>query len=485
MNILIINSNQFKQPVPVIPIGALCVATSLHHAGHKVRFVDLCFSNDCEQDIANALAQFPADLVGLSIRNIDNAGYDQRFLLEETRDKVVAPLLKCYDGPVVIGGPAVGISAEQMLAFLGVPYAIQGDGELAIVQLANALERDEPLADIQGLVCHQNGATIINNPPHLVADLDSLPTPDAARFLDVRPYYQLDSPLQVQTKRGCVKRCTYCVYNKIEGTRYRLRSPELVVADIVALTEATGIRYVEFTDSTFNAPLSHAKQVLRHLIDAKLDLKLRTMGLNPAHVDEELVDLMKEAGFSEIDLGVESCSDTILQQLGKDYSVADVVRAAKLLRKKRLPVSWFLMLGAPGETVETLRETFTVVNETAHPWDLIVIAVGIRLYNGAPLAEQVLANNSACTNDHFLSPVMFEPSSISLDEIKRLAKEQADEHPNYFMWDEDGTAPEPVMKLMVTTSRLLGLRQPTYRMHIALRTLKQRLRPWTRGASRG
>lgn len=455
------------------------MGATLEEAGHGVRLLDLCFSEDCRGDIARALGETKPDLVGVGIRNIDNAaGCRTDFLLASTRDEVIQPLRELFSGPIVIGGPAVGISAAEILAYLDLPYAIQGDGEHAMLELVSRLEAGRVLGDLQGLVHREDGRIVVDNPPMAVPDLNALPTPDLNRYFDLTRYRRVDSPLQVQTKRGCTMRCTYCVYNKIEGRRYRLRSPERVVKDLAHLSRTTGIRHVEFTDSTFNVPLDHAKAILRKVVGAKLGLQLRAMGLNPGFVDEELVILMRKAGFVDVDLGVESCSDTILARLDKGFRVRDVLRAARLLHEQSLPVTWYLLLGAPGETAETLRETFDTVNRAASPWDLVNVGVGIRLYKGAPLTDQVRDGKTACSEDSFLSPVHFEPEALALDEVKAMTIREAARHPNYFMWDEDEIPPEHVMKAIATLSRVFRVRQPPYRLHIAMRMARAGLQRW-------
>lgn len=439
----------------------------------------MCFSEDCRGDLARALRETKPDLVGVGIRNIDNAaGCHTDFLLASTREQVIRPLKELFSGPIAIGGPAVGISAAEILAYLDLPYAIQGDGEHAMLELVSRLEAGQVLGDVQGLVHRKGGTIVVDNPPMAVMDLNALPTPDLSRYLDLTRYRQVDSPLQVQTKRGCTMRCAYCVYNKIEGRRYRLRSPERVVKDLAYLSTTTGIHHVEFTDSTFNVPLDHAKAILRKVVEAKLGLKLRAMGLNPGFVDEELVILMRKAGFVDVDLGVESCSDVILSRLNKGFQVRDVIRASRLLQEQSLPVTWYLLLGAPGETAETLQETFDTVNRVASPWDLINVGVGIRLYKGAPLTEEMCEKGAECSSDDFLSPVHYEPEALPLDEVKAMTIREAARHPNYFMWDEDETPPERVMKTVATLSRILRIRQPAFRLHIALRMARGRLQRW-------
>jgi anaerobic magnesium-protoporphyrin IX monomethyl ester cyclase len=473
MRVLLINANTFKQPWPVIPFGLCCVAASVEKAGYDVSVLDLCFSKRLTYDITRAVKQYVPDVVGVSIRNIDNsAGYNTLFLLEETKLEIITPLKSVFQGPIIIGGPAVGISGAEMLDFFDLQYAIRGDGEVAMVEFIKRLETDLPLEGIGGFVRRENGKIIEDNPPLRIDDLDTLPLAKPYRYINLKPYQRFDSPLQIQTKRGCALKCIYCTYNKIEGQSFRLRNPKLVADEIEDLVNETGINFIEFTDSTFNIPLGHAKAVLRAIIAKGLKLRLRTMGMNPGAVDEELADLLKQAGFRDVDLGVEAGCDITLKSLGKSFRKEDILHAGKLLQERNIPVTWYLLVGAPGETQETLKETFDTINRASTKWDLINVGVGIRVYNGAPIAEQMKYANPSCTSDNFLHPVHFNPEALSLESVKILTKKTALQHPNYFMYDEDESTPVLVLMIAASLLKLFAPRQPIWRLHIILRRIE-------------
>jgi len=473
MRVLMINSNRFKQPWPVIPFGLCCVAAAAEKAGHQVEVLDLCFSRNCAKAIAIAVERYRPELVALSVRNIDNsAGYNTLFLLENVKEEVVAPLKKSFAGPIVIGGPSVGISGAEMLQYLDLPLAVRGDGEYAITELVDRLEKGLPLDGLKGVVRHENGRIIEDNSPFLVGNLNDLPIVKPQRYINLAPYRRFDSPLQIQTKRGCPLSCSYCTYNRIEGLRFRLYDPERIADQIELLVKETGINHVEFTDSTFNLPLDHAKEVLRAVAAKNLNLKLRTMGLNPGAVDEDLVGLMRQVGFRDVDLGAEAGCDVMLEALGKNFKTSDILEAGRLLQKHKIPTTWYLLVGAPGETEQTLAETFETINTTASPWDLVNVGVGIRVYNGSPLAEKMRRENPDCTQDNFLQPVNFVPEKISLNQVKVITKRMALNHPNYFMYDEDETTPAVILMLGTALLRIFAPRQPLWRMHILIRRIQ-------------
>ena len=145
--ILLINSNRFKHPWPVIPFGLCYIATVLEfNEHHNVFFLDLCFSSDCEEDIQKAIRTFKPDIIGISIRNIDDTGgYNVHFLLEDVKNDVIDFCKKEFTGPIVIGGPSVGISGKEMLGYFDLEYAVCGDGETVMSEFVKRIENHKPL----------------------------------------------------------------------------------------------------------------------------------------------------------------------------------------------------------------------------------------------------------------------------------------------------------------------------------------------------
>ena len=444
--------------------------------GHDVVFLDLCFSKNIDREIRLALSKFKPELVGVGIRNIDNAsGYNTIFFIEQTKVEVINPLKSAFEGPIVIGGAAVGISGAEILHFFDLTLAIQGDGERSMVELSARLEKNLPLNGLGGLILRQDGMIIEENPPLPVTDMNALPSIKFARYLDVQRYRKYNSPLQIQTKRGCALRCVYCTYNRLEGSVYRFKDPLRVANEVETLVHETGIRHIEFTDSTFNIPLDHAKAVLRAIAVKGLNLRCRALGLNPSAVDEELVKLMKRVGFQDVDLGVESgCNQTLLS-LGKNFDKEDMLKAGKLLHQANIPTSWFILLGAPDETEDTLHETLETIAKAASPWDLVVIGVGIRVYKGAPLAKTLQQTNRDGINDNFLSPVHFEPKAIDIQTIKKITKRAYRRYPNFLIYNDKSQYPEVILKAASVVLKLFFPQQPIWRVYIFVRKILQTL----------
>jgi pyruvate-formate lyase-activating enzyme len=341
------------------------------------------------------------------------------------------------------------------------------------VEFLRRLSAGEPLDGLGGLVRRSGGRVVEDNAPLCVEDLDSLPPARPWRWLDLKPYARYGSALQVQTKRGCELGCTYCTYNRIEGRAWRLRSPARVADEIAEAVRESGLRTVEFTDSTFNIPLDHCKAVLREVAARGLPVRFRTMGLNPGAVDGELADLLVACGFRDVDLGAEAGSNRALRSLGKNFRKASVLRAGGLLRQRGIPVMWYLLAGAPAETAETLRETFETMCRAAAPWDMVNVGVGLRVYNGAPVAERLRQAGAPEADDGFLRPVALAPEGLALEDVKLLVKREALRRTNWFMYDEDERTPAFAMLLGTAVLRALSPQTPIWRLFIAIRRIQE------------
>ncbi|HEX6763843.1 MAG TPA: cobalamin-dependent protein, partial [Polyangiaceae bacterium] len=140
MNVLLVNPNREQMPWPVVPIGLCTIATALARAGHDVDVLDLTFSRDPKKDTLARVRQRSPDLVGITIRNIDNCNFESpHFYLAEIRDSIVRPIRESgATMPIVVGGSAINVSPGDTLRYLEADYALVGEGEDAMPEFASA-----------------------------------------------------------------------------------------------------------------------------------------------------------------------------------------------------------------------------------------------------------------------------------------------------------------------------------------------------------
>src|SRR5882672_4350428 len=128
--VLLVSTNRERQPYPVVPNGLACVASALDAAGHHVRFLDLCFARDPGASAREAARSFRPDIIGVSVRNIDNSdAIALRHYTPEARDVLLALRAAAPTAKVIAGGAAFGVAPEALFRDLAVDYAVAGDGE--------------------------------------------------------------------------------------------------------------------------------------------------------------------------------------------------------------------------------------------------------------------------------------------------------------------------------------------------------------------
>ena len=346
--------------------------------------------------MCEAVESFRPDLVGVSVRNIDDqCRSEPRFLLDQAR-VVVDAIRSATDVPIVLGGAGYSIFPDSVLAYLGADFGIRGEGEWAFPAFLDHWARGEDLAGFPGLHRPGSGPAV---PPVANPDLDGLPWADLVSWLQVDPS-STDLWLPMQTRRGCPMACAYCSTPAIEGRLVRKCSPE-AVAQVMAGQMQVGIKRFFLTDNTFNLPPSFARAFCRALIDRGLRPKWRCI-LYPGRVDEDLVRLMIEAGCVGVSLGCETGSATMLKALNKRFSLEEVQTTARILAEQGLADMGFLMLGGPGETRETVEESLTFA--AGLPLSALKVTVGIRIYPETDLARQAVRRGLVAPEDDLLQP---------------------------------------------------------------------------------
>ena len=455
--VLLVSTNRERQPYPVVPNGLACVASALDAAGHRVRFVDLCFVEDAVASARAAARAFRPDVIGVSVRNIDNSdAIALRHYTPEARDVLLALRAAAPTAKVIAGGAAFGVAPEALFRDLAVDYAVAGDGERASVALVDALCAGAPIEALPGLVRERNG-TVVFTPPGEDADLDSLPRPALHRWIDLARYQRHGATIPIQSKRGCVYKCVYCTYRNVEGWGYRTRNPELVADEIEELRVRAGVRHFDFVDSTFNSPPGHALQVCEAITRRKLGVQLDTTNFTPATASSELLGAMKAAGFRSLGITAESASDPVLEKLEKGFNVAKVREVAERVEKHGIKALWIFLVGGPGETRQTVEETLSFAKWRLERGDAVYLTVGLRIYPGTTLHRIAIAEGVVPANSTLLDPAFYFSSELQFDTTVARLKRFAADHPR-FMFSADSRS--VVLPYLTRAASVLRLPRP-------------------------
>lgn len=432
MRVLLVYSNRTRDLILPPPIGLSYVASATRRAGHAVRFLDLLTARDPQGDLRAALREFQPEVVGISVRNIDNV-IRQRLRSHLGELAGFIGLIRATTAgrvPVVLGGPAISILGALAFRHVDADYVVRGEGEIAFPELLAVLAAGRDPAGVPG-VCAREAADSGDGAP---ARLPVFGASGMQDWIDWRPYGRHGGTFAIQTKRGCPMPCSYCTYPAIEGREFRRRAATEVVDEIVAVQRMLAPRAFEFVDSTFNLPERHALDLCAEIIRRRLRVPFTTMGINPRGVSAELFKLMKRAGFNSMMITPEAGNDTILHNLHKGFDMQDVRRTARLARASGLHSTWFFMLGGPGETRATVDETLRFVQtELRGRQFLSVFMTGIRMLPGTGLARA-----HALPHADLALPVFYLSPEVSESWMLRRINETIRSQPNVVHAAEEG-----------------------------------------------
>ena len=335
------------QPMNAPYLGQQYVAAALLSAGHAVRCLDLANVRETEARarFAQELRSFRPDLIGMTLFTYNAlAGYRLAATMPEASAVLIA------------GGPHPTVLPEEPLSH-GFDLSLSGEGEHAIVAIAEALERGGSLDTIPGLHTRTG-----RGPPHsAIEDLDALPFPHAAAASTHAGAVAGGGV----TSRGCPARCTFCA-NYVTGRAYRWRSPENVVAELVTLRRKYGLNHVPFWDDAFTA----RRPRLEALCDAILaEPELRGMTwtcITPGNmVLPRDLERMRRAGCVAINFGIESGDRSILRAIRKGQTPERVVAAVVAAREAGMTTIVNFMFGFPEEGPEELANTRALMIQLA------------------------------------------------------------------------------------------------------------------------
>jgi radical SAM superfamily enzyme YgiQ (UPF0313 family) len=466
MRVLLINSNLKDDILAAPPIGLCYVASAAELAGHEVRVLDLCFKRHIEQELEQAILGFSPQVIGVSLRNLDNANMLRSISYLPSALQIVEKIRALTAAPLVLGGSGASLDPQGVLEFLHGDYLIVSEGEKSFVALLEALNRGESPADIPGVAMWRQGE-FQATPPELTPFLSG--NPRLARWVDLTPYEKMGGSYTVQTKRGCRMRCIYCTYNQVlEGNHLRLRSPSEVVDEIEEALYQFNPETFEFVDSVFNDPLDHCREILEEIIRRPWKARFTTMGVSPKNLDVQFLQLMQRAGFTSLMISPESASETMLANYQKGFGLEDVRRAAEAINQFSFPVLWYFLVGGPGETRRTLQETLEfieqyLVRKKGPSYNQANMFLGVRIYPGTKLWQIALEEGLIHDQSNPLRPLWYLSQELDLDVTMRQLYGAACRRPEIVLGDMEKFL--PLSKIFGVTSKIFPFAKP-YWQHL-------------------
>ena len=356
------------------PLHLLYIDQAIRKAGHDSQIIDVHYpiakklktstqKFDLEQEEINTVSNMEFDILGIG--SIVSAFDFSKRLVEEVKRKK-----PCV--PVIIGGGMSIALADLWEKRTEVDYLVESDGELVIERFLKAYPDKEKLFNIPGLYVRKNGLFIYSK-PELPKNLDYIEPPDWSRLSNLEEYMEIQKrwlnatvPEEIRLKedervlpivmtRGCPYQCTFCYH---VNNFYRNHSIEYLVKFLSHLKNAHRLSCVVTWDDLIMTDRRWLEDLCDELIKHNLGLKIFTSGGKPNLVTRELLKKMHMAGFIRISYGIESGSQRMLDIMKKQTTVQQNFDAVKMSMEEGVFTHLNMVLGMPGETISTLRETF-------------------------------------------------------------------------------------------------------------------------------
>ena len=336
----------YDKPVFVRPSLALLASYLREFSNHDIKVYDSKFSGISEKQLIYDIETFNPDIVGISA-----------FTYEINDAGKFAENLKSYlpNTCIVIGGTHVTALPEATLKEFPVfDFGFCGEADESFLRFLQTFQNGDDFNSISGLVYYDENRRIITNKIKLLTKFD-IPIPAWDLFPPAKEYF-------IQTSRGCPFNCNFC-FNPA-GHKIRTRKVSDIIREIEFLIERFNPSRISFGDEAFGANPIFARELLEKMIECNIPSRVKwDIQTHVSFINEDIVDLMKRADVSKIELGVESGNDEILLKSGKGITKDKIRQAFRLVRNRKIRTGAFFILGHPNETKQTIRETIRFAAE--------------------------------------------------------------------------------------------------------------------------
>lgn len=299
--------------------------------------------------IESEIAEMKPDLVGIS------SLFTPYF--RETLE-VAARVKKRCGAKVVVGGSHASAVPESLVASAHVDFVVRGEGERPLVELLRHLLGRKPAQSVPNLSYKENGK-MVANPIENNFPIDELPFPDLS---DLAPsaYRLAGKPLTFMvTSRSCPHKCSFCSVHTTFGTQYRRRSIENVLEEI-ELRYRQGYRVIDFEDDNLTYYRESFKELCRRLIESFPGREMQFVAMNGISylsLDDELLELMLRAGFTDLNLALVSSDKTVRETTKRPHTLDAYLKVVRKAHQLGFKIVSYQILGLPNESLDSMIQT--------------------------------------------------------------------------------------------------------------------------------
>lgn len=305
------------------------------------------------KQLANIVAEANPAVVGISYLT------PLKYVVER-----IAGLVKDInrDIKIVAGSSHPTFCPEEVMQNPNVDFVIRGEGEIPLLSLVKEFKKASPRWEKVPGIYYRNGSGQVSNTNgvKLIENLDELPF--IARDLVLNCDYNHYRLHSIATTRGCPYTCAFCADKRLWGGKVRRRSVAKIIEEMKLLKDTYKIDYVDFADGTFTYDRRYLRSFCKAMIDLKLDINWRCTARYD-NLDEEILQLMKQANCAGLYFGLESGSNRVLKSIDKKITVKQIIKVSKIVHDSGIPTATSVLLGLPDETKEDMEETLKLMKK--------------------------------------------------------------------------------------------------------------------------
>jgi radical SAM superfamily enzyme YgiQ (UPF0313 family) len=289
------------------------------------------------------------------------------------------------DVPILMGGSHVSAAPLSALKDASVDCIIRGEGERPFVEFLRAWDAGLPLDNVPNLGFKRNRKPILN-PMAENFSLDELPPADFSDLNQNRYLFGKKPLCFITTSRGCPHHCTFCSVHSTFGNQFKRRSPENVLSEI-GQRYSEGYRVFDFEDDNLSFSREDLKTILNALIAEfpPNDLRLVAMnGISYLSLDREILELMKKAGFRNLNISLVSANEHILVRLRRPHTLNKYLDVVNQAHGLGFDIVSYQILGLPYESLEDMISTMALMASLP----VLIGASIFYLTPGGPIAKE-------------------------------------------------------------------------------------------------
>jgi len=434
MRILLVATNRHnrwmtKDEVRPLPIGLAYVAAYVDVDRHSLSVLDLMFSDDYQAETERVVKEFKPDLVGISIRNLDNGSYVNPESALTVTKEVIDVIRRNSTATITCGGPAFSVLPENCFNYLEPDFGLVGDSAETFSDLADLLEESKSWRNLSGIM-FRDGPDIKTAEQRASSELSKSPRFDD---FDLDQYKASGFGIGVITKLGWY---SSTVRSPNSDEEWRIVRPLAeVIGEIKRLQQQHNLSNFFFIDQEFNRPPDYAKELCMSICREGLNIKWNT-NLRPAGCDDELISLLVDAGCQMVLIaggairGNVMPGDTGEEEMRLATDLSDVQKLCEICQKHGLSYSVTQGFGELGETDQTVRAKLAFLSTAARSGRSanVTLRVGTRIYPGTNLATRAINEGIVSDENELLMPAFYVSPAVRNSIMGTLA-EAISEHP--------------------------------------------------------